>query len=79
MPEGLVIIIDIPGVQEYISASRKLRDLRISSYLISLIAWKTVEKFVDLYGPDILILPTARFNPFFYTYLLGILKKKVKV
>ncbi len=78
MPEGLVIIIDIPGVQEYISASRKLRDLRISSYLISLIAWKTVEKFVDLYGPDILILPTARFNPFFYTYLLGILKKEGK-
>ena len=78
MPEGLVITIDIPGVQEYISASRKLRDLRMSSYLISLIAWKTVEKFVDLYGPDILILPTARFNPFFYTYLLGILNKEIK-
>jgi len=78
MPEGLVITIDIPAVQEYISASRKLRDLRISSYLISLVAWKTVEKFVDLYGPDILILPTARFNPFFYTYLLGILKKEDK-
>ena len=78
MPEGLVITIDIPGVQEYISASRKLRDLRISSYLVSLIAWKTVEEFVNLYGPDILIIPTARFNPFFYTYLLGILKKEIK-
>jgi len=77
-PEGLVIMIDIPGVQEYIAASRKLRDLRISSYLVSLIAWKTVEEFVNLYGPDILILPTARFNPFFYTYLLGILKKEIK-
>jgi len=77
-PEGLVITIDIPGVQEYISASRKLRDLRISSYLVSLIAWKTVEEFVNLYGPDILIIPTARFNPFFYTYLLGILKKEIK-
>jgi CRISPR-associated protein Cmr2 len=78
IPEGLVITIDIPGVQEYISASRKLRDLRISSYLVSLIAWKTVEEFVNLYGPDILILPTARFNPFFYTYLLGILNKEIK-
>mgnify|MGYP000152551045 CR=1 FL=1 len=78
MPEGLVITIDIPGVQEYISASRKLRDLRISSYLVSLIAWKTVEEFVNLYGPDILIIPTARFNPFFYTYLLGILNKEIK-
>ncbi len=77
-PEGLVITIDIPGVQEYIAASRKLRDLRISSYLVSLIAWKTVEEFVNLYGPDILILPTARFNPFFYTYLLGNLKKEIK-
>jgi len=70
-PNGLVVTIDIPGVQEYISASRKLRDLRISSYLVSLIAWKIVEEFVELYGPDILILPTTRFNPFFYTYLLG--------
>jgi len=77
-PEGLVITIDIPGVQEYISASRKLRDLRISSYLVSLIAWKIVEEFINLYGPDILILPTARFNPFFYTYLLGILNKEIK-
>jgi CRISPR-associated protein Cmr2 len=70
-PNGLVVMIDIPSVQEYISASRKLRDLRISSYLISLIAWKTVEAFVDLYGPDVLILPTTRFNPFFYMYLMG--------
>jgi CRISPR-associated protein Cmr2 len=70
-PNGLVIAIDVPSVQEYIKSSRKLRDLWASSYLVSLLVWSTVKEFVKLYGPDILILPTTRFNPFFYHFVLS--------
>jgi CRISPR-associated protein Cmr2 len=70
-PNGLVVVIDVPSVQEYIRSSRKLRDLWASSYLVSVLVWSTIKEFVRLYGPDILILPTARFNPFFYHYVLS--------
>jgi CRISPR-associated protein Cmr2 len=70
-PSGLVVVIDVPSVQEYIKSSRKLRDLWASSYLVSVLVWSSVKEFIMLYGPDILILPTARFNPFFYHYVLS--------
>jgi CRISPR-associated protein Cmr2 len=74
-PNGLVIVIDVPSVQEYIKSSRKLRDLWVSSYLVSVLVWSTIKEFIKLYGPDILILPTTRFNPFFYHYVLSELSR----
>ncbi|MEM3404143.1 MAG: type III-B CRISPR-associated protein Cas10/Cmr2 [Nitrososphaeria archaeon] len=64
--DGYMVSIDLGGVQNFISASRKLRDLWASSWLTSSLAWSMVLPFVEAFGPDILVLPTARGNPFFY-------------
>lgn len=64
--DGYMVSIDLGGVQNFISASRKLRDLWASSWLTSSLAWSIVLPFIKTFGPDILVLPTARGNPFFY-------------
>jgi len=69
-PKGLLVRIDLAGVQDFISASRKLRDVWFSSWLASALVFKTVEELVKQLGPDILIRPTARHNPFYYNFLL---------
>jgi CRISPR-associated protein Cmr2 len=74
MPSGLLIRIDLGGVQRFISSSRKLSDFWVSSWLTSFIAWKTIEKIVDRVGPDVLIKPTSRNNAFYYHLLLSKLK-----
>jgi len=79
VPSGLLVRIDLGGVQEFISSSRKLSDFWVSSWLISFIAWKVVEKLVDVIGPDVLIMPTARHNAFYYHLLLRKLKSNVYV
>jgi len=68
--KGLLVRIDLAGVQDFISASRKLRDVWFSSWLASVLVFKTVEELVKQLGPDILIRPTARHNPFYYNFLL---------
>ena len=63
--EGLLLHIDIAGVQEFIAQSRKLRDLWASSYIVSALLWSTVLDLIE-YGPDVVLTPSCRFNPFFY-------------
>jgi CRISPR-associated protein Cmr2 len=79
VPSGLLVRIDLGGVQEFISSSRKLSDFWVSSWLISFIAWKVVKKLIDVIGPDVLIMPTARHNAFYYHLLLRKLKSNVYV
>jgi CRISPR-associated protein Cmr2 len=73
-PSGLLVRVDLGGIQEFISSSRKLSDFWVSSWLVSFIAWKTIEKIVEVVGPDVLIMPTARNNVFYYHLLLRKLK-----
>lgn len=73
-PRGLLVRIDLAGIQDFISASRKLRDAWFSSWLASALIFKTIEELVKHIGPDILIRPTARHNPFYYNLLLQWLK-----
>ncbi len=73
---GYLVGIDLAGVQGFISGSRKLRDLWISSWIASALAWASMKEFVEKLGPDILILPSARNNPFYFHMLL--LKAKDK-
>lgn len=70
-PQGLMLFLDLAGVQEYIRASKKMSDLRISSLLASYLAWYLVEEVVEKIGPDVLISPTCRMNPFYYRWLLS--------
>ncbi|RLE54976.1 MAG: type III-B CRISPR-associated protein Cas10/Cmr2 [Thermoprotei archaeon] len=67
---GYLGLLDLAGVQKFIQASRKLRDFYIASWLSSVLSWKLVEDFVLLYGPDVLLMPSPRNNPFYlHTFL----------
>lgn len=74
--KGTLVRVDLAGPQKLILASRKVRDLWISSWLASALAWSLVEKLVRDYGPDILIKPSSRNNPFYAHTLLRILREE---
>jgi len=69
-PKGFLVRLDFAGVQSFISASRKLRDLWFSSWFVSAATWYLVEEVVEYVGPDCLITPTTRWNPFYYRWLI---------
>jgi len=70
-PTGYLVRLDLAGVHSFISMSRRVRDIWISSWLASALAWGIIWELVRMLGPDILIKPTARFNPFYYYSLYG--------
>lgn len=72
---GSLLYLDTAGVQDFISFSRKLRDLWASSYMISAFLWSLALDFLEEYGPDVILIPTCRFNPFFIHYLAGKIPK----
>ncbi|MEM3383312.1 MAG: type III-B CRISPR-associated protein Cas10/Cmr2 [Nitrososphaerales archaeon] len=72
-PKGILLYIDLGGVQKFISSSRKLRDLWLSSYLASALAWSIFWIFVRALGPDVMVLPTCRGNSFYYHSLISLL------
>ena len=67
--DGFLVAVDIPGVQSFVSAARKAGDFWAGSWIISTAVWLTVWPLVWEYGPDILIRPTARLNPYYYASL----------
>ena len=74
--DGFLVRLDLGGIHDFISSSRKVRDLWSSSFLASLIVWHAITSLIWYLGPDILITPTARFNPFYYSMLMNKLKKE---
>ena len=69
-PQGFLLYFDIPGIQPFISRSRKALDYWAGSYLISYLTFKTFEEFIKFLGPDILLMPTTRHNPTYKQWLL---------
>jgi len=69
-PKGCLVTIDLAGVQSWIAESRRLRDLWATSWLASLLAWKSVEPFVQEYGPGVLLQPPARLHPFYASNII---------
>lgn len=67
--QGYAVIIDFASIQGYISESRKLRDLWASSWIGSLLGWITIEPFVAILGPDIVVTPSLRGNWFYLAWL----------
>ncbi|ACP54975.1 type III-B CRISPR-associated protein Cas10/Cmr2 [Saccharolobus islandicus] len=61
--------LDVIGVADYIKASRKLRDLWVSSYLLSALVWYVLINIVERLGADVVLFPSLRFNPFFAAYI----------
>ncbi len=73
---GYIILLDLAGIQQFVSKARKTVDYWAGSWLVSAMAWYLVREVVEKLGPDCLIIPTARLNPFYYTWLLGKAKGK---
>ncbi|MEZ0346278.1 MAG: type III-B CRISPR-associated protein Cas10/Cmr2 [Infirmifilum sp.] len=72
--EGTIVGLDAAGVQEFVASSRKLRDAWASSYLVSALLWYTLIPLVDAFGPDVVITPSLRLNPFFVDWVSSKLK-----
>ena len=62
--KGSIAVVDLAGVQSWISESRALRDLWASSWIASLLAWKSIEALVEEHGPGVMVSPPARLTPF---------------
>lgn len=71
---GFYVVIDIPGVQEIINAARKASDYWAGSWTVSMLVWLTVWQLIKEYGPDVLLAPTARFNPLYYAMVMNYLQ-----
>jgi CRISPR-associated protein Cmr2 len=67
--KGSIAVLEFPSIQEFISISRKSRDLWASSWLSSALLWKSIEEFVEKYGPDITLRPELSLNHFFIAWL----------
>lgn len=74
---GWLVHIDIGNIQNFITASKKLAHFWASSWLISAMSWHLISPFVMEFGPDVLILPTARSNPFYYAELIAQFNGKI--
>ncbi len=72
--DGCLLEIDIPGIQSLISSARKAGDYRAGSFLISLAVWGTAWRYMEKYGPDVLLSPSPRFNPFHYLQVFHYVK-----
>jgi len=62
-PSGYLVFFDIPGIQTFITASRRSLDYWASSMIISYLVIKTFEELIERIGPDIFISPSMRHNP----------------
>ncbi|BFH74677.1 type III-B CRISPR-associated protein Cas10/Cmr2 [Sulfurisphaera javensis] len=67
--------LDIVGVADFIGKGRKVRDLWVSSYLVSALIWYILLHFINTYGPDTVIFPSLRFNQFYAFYVYEKLRK----
>mgnify|MGYP001772576406 CR=1 FL=1 len=74
--EGYLVKVDIPGVQDLISRSRKIYDLWGGSWLVSALLFFTILPFIKEYGADVVLSPFMGLNPFFHEYLRSELKKE---
>ncbi|MCD6349029.1 MAG: hypothetical protein J7L91_05315, partial [Candidatus Korarchaeota archaeon] len=73
-----LLAFDIGGVGDFISQSRKTRDLWASSYLVSLSALAGMMVVVRKLGPDSILFPDLRKHPLIdlYLHLEGVLTKE---
>jgi len=73
---GYLVKIDLPAVQQIISKARKAWDFWGGRYLLSWLAYETVEPLIQKYGVDIVLFPFMGLNPFFVSRLN--LPKKIR-
>jgi len=65
-----LLMFKLTPVQDFIKNARKERDLWAGSHLLSYLTFKAIEVVVEKYGPDAVIFPHLRGQPFFdFEYL----------
>lgn len=71
-----LVMLDIGGVQDLISQSRKVRDLWGASYLVSFLSAYAIRGLVEEFGPDCVLNPSILFAPMTNAIIFG--KKDLK-
>ena len=74
-PSGFFVEVDIAGIQKFISAARKVRDLWAGSWLVSALTWYTIADAVKILGADIVLSPFIAGNHYFIATLLAELRE----
>ncbi len=74
--EAALLRVQFAPVQNFIEASRKLRDLWASSSILAETTWKALEPIVQELGPDHVIYPNLRHEPRFDRWLLHELRNE---
>jgi len=67
----LIMSIDIPGIQRFVSKGRKTRDYWASSWLLSFIIWSAIKLLIEHFGPDVVLTPSIHYNSFYIDLLIG--------
>ncbi len=73
---GYIVMLDIAGIQQFVCKARKTIDYWAGSWLVSALAWHLVREVIEKLGPDCLLMPTARLNPFYYIWLTSKARRK---
>ncbi len=68
--QAALLRVQFAPVQEFIQASRKLRDLWASSSILAETAWMAMQPVVEKFGPDHVLFPSLRYEPRFDRWLL---------
>ncbi len=66
---GFLVYVGWRGVREWVQASRKLSDMWVASWLATAMVWRAIGGLVWCLGPDALLLPGFRWNPFYLALL----------
>src|SRR3990170_6428694 len=70
LPKPAFLLFAIGPVQDFIVTARKTQDLWAGSYLLSYLSWSAMKVAADEFGPDSLIFPDLRRQPFADIWLI---------
>ncbi len=74
---GFLVYVGWRGIEDWVRASRKLSDMWVASWLATAMVWNAIGGLVWCLGPDVLLLPGFRWNPFYLALLRARLGKRV--
>ncbi len=68
---GYLVYIGFRNLREWLTESRKLSDLWVSSWLATALIWYAIKELVWILGPDIVVIPTQRWNHYYLSLILN--------
>jgi len=71
-----LFVFSIGPVQEYIAQARKTQDLYWGSYILSYLTWTAIKNIVEKYGPETIIFPYIKEQPFYEFWRTGLNREK---